>query len=219
MFKEAITSEPLEEQLHGALSARLLRSRLQVNAALCSDLPLRSDSMRIGLVGFALATFACGGPKASSRALDASDSTPAGSTAAGTWAAIPAEPGPPPWPLPAGTWWPLAGDSVTRVSLDTLSVIALPTGEYRVRLLYQFVEPRRPSSGVPIYVLVSDEETDCAQLTARVFAVTVFDTLGREQGRITQQPASGPPSMVGAAGPPLCFWLRGYAVRNRANAA
>ena len=174
--------------------------------------------MRRVLLALLLAGFACSEPKASSRT-PASDSIVAASGTTGTWAAIPAEPGPPPWPLPAGTWWPLAGDSVTRVSLDTLSVIALPSGEHRVRLLYQFVEPRRPSSGVPIYVLVSEEETDCAHQTARVFGVTVFDTLARQQGQITQQPASGPPSMVGAAGPPLCFWLRGYAARHRANAA
>ena len=36
MFKEAIAFDRLEEQLHGALSARLLRGRLQVNAAFCS---------------------------------------------------------------------------------------------------------------------------------------------------------------------------------------
>jgi hypothetical protein len=37
MFKEAITSEPLEEQSKGGPLARLLRGRLQVNAAFCSD--------------------------------------------------------------------------------------------------------------------------------------------------------------------------------------
>src|SRR5919106_4666543 len=37
MFKEAITSEPLEEQLRRRATARLLRSRLQVNAALYGD--------------------------------------------------------------------------------------------------------------------------------------------------------------------------------------
>jgi hypothetical protein len=75
------------------------------------------------------------------------------------------------------------------------------------------------SSRGALYVLVSEEETDCAQQTAHVSAVTVFDTLGREHARITEQPASGPPSMVGAAGAPLCYWLRAYAARHRANAA
>jgi hypothetical protein len=35
MFKEAITTEPLQEQLRRRAVARLLRSRLQVNAAFC----------------------------------------------------------------------------------------------------------------------------------------------------------------------------------------
>jgi len=37
MFKVAIAVEPLEVQLRGALPARLLEDRLQVNAALYSN--------------------------------------------------------------------------------------------------------------------------------------------------------------------------------------
>ena len=131
------------------------------------------------------------------------------SAALGTWAAIPLD-GPPPWPLPPGDWWPLATDSAGRVSLDTSSVAAVPgrNADYRVRLLYQFVAPTVLGNGLSFRVLVSEEETDCAHETAYVSAATVYDTAAVELGRITKQSASGPPTMVGAAGPPLCAWLQ-----------
>jgi hypothetical protein len=71
MFKEAITSEPLQEQNRRRASARLLKSRLQVNAALGCPLtfwqvelmehmrPIQSQFHRVldfvTVVGFALA--------------------------------------------------------------------------------------------------------------------------------------------------------------------
>ena len=44
MSKEAITSERLREQLRRRTNARLLESRLQVNAALCSHIELLSPN-------------------------------------------------------------------------------------------------------------------------------------------------------------------------------
>ena len=155
--------------------------------------------MRIAFLPLILCALACG-------ASEQVEEEP--TTALGTWAAIPLE-GPPAWPLPPGAWWPLAGDSVTRVSLDTGSVATVPgrNSDYHVRLLYQFAEARVLAAGQSFRVLVSEEETDCAHETAYVRAATVYDTAAVELGRITKQSASGPPTMVGAAGPPLCAWL------------
>ena len=103
----------------------------------------------------------------------------------------------------------LAGDSITSVWLDTVTVTPLPSREHQVRLLYQFVVPTNEGTGQPpIHMLVSEEHTDCPRSTARVMAVTIYDTLARELARIAEQPASGPPTMIGAAGQPLCDWLR-----------
>jgi hypothetical protein len=115
----------------------------------------------------------------------------------------------PDWAKPDGAWRILAADSITSVWVDTATVTPLPSREHQVRLLYQFVVPSNQGTGAaPMHMLVSEEHTDCLRATARVMAVTVYDTLARELARITEQPASGPPSMIGAAGPPLCDWLQ-----------
>jgi hypothetical protein len=102
----------------------------------------------------------------------------------------------------------LAADSNTSVWVDTSRVAPLPAGEQRVRLLYQFVVATNEGMGqTPIHMLVSEEDTDCARSTALVMGVTIYDTLAQELARITEQPASGPPTMIGGAGRPLCSWL------------
>ena len=168
--------------------------------AFCSDMdPVVEGYVRIGFIALLLSAAACG----SEEKLEEDRSA-----ALGTWAAIPLD-GPPAWALPPGDWWPLATDSVTRVSLDTGSVAPVPgrNSDYHVRLLYQFVEPRMLGGGLSFRVLVSEEETDCAHHTAYVRAATFYDTAGVELGRTTKQSASGPSTMVGAGGPPLCAWL------------
>jgi hypothetical protein len=52
IVKEAITFEPLEVQLQRRASARLLESRLQVNAAFCARERSNYEDPLVGLLGW-----------------------------------------------------------------------------------------------------------------------------------------------------------------------
>jgi hypothetical protein len=148
---------------------------------------------------------ACGGRDAAPSRTDS-----AATSAASAPAALPASPTAP-IALPPGAWRTIANDGHTALAVDTSDVVALPSGDARVRLLYAFDAPQPVpvQPGLRYRSIASREETECARATSHPSVAILYDERGRELTRATSSEGRAAPPMIGGLGAALCRYLRG----------
>ena len=121
-----------------------------------------------------------------------------------------AEPRVPPYADVRPPWRLLGATDTVAVSVDTSRIQPLAGGDARVRLRYEFASPVQPRSrpGTNVYVVESEEVTECARNSARALSASLYDSAGALVGSSVPAPGAEASSMIGGAGPALCRLLR-----------